>query len=375
MAEIAIDPNREQKARELAKKVRLLFVLESLLGLTFLLILLLSGLSEALRDALDVPFLAKVVLFFIIFMSSYTLISLPLTVYGDFILPKRFGLLTQNWKSWTGDRIKEFALGFLLSTAFIVAIYYFLESFSQIWWLLAFAMVTTFTIILSGLAPIIILPLFFKLERVKDTELRNRLIALSQRCHAGIQDIFQINLSSKTVAGNAVVMGWGRTRRIALGDTLLEQYSPEEIEVVIAHELGHHRHRDIARAIIIQSLLMLFIFYIVHLIVTWAIPLLNLESISDVAAMPLLVLSSGIITFIFSLPLKAYTRHIEQAADRYALAVTQSPNAYVSMLTKLTDQNLVESHPSKLVEYLFYDHPPYYKRVALASSYIQKEAI
>ena len=138
---------------------------------------------------------------------------------------------------------------------------------------------------------------------------------------------------------------------------------------------GHHQHRDIARAIVIQSTLILVAFYIAHVILNWAVPLLDMESISDVAALPVLVLSLGVLAFLFSLPLKAYTRHIEQAADRYALTVTENPSAFRSLLTKLTDQNLVEPYPSKLVEYVFYNHPPYYKRVALAPSYDKKEAL
>jgi STE24 endopeptidase len=199
------------------------------------------------------------------------------------------------------------------------------------------------------------------------------LISLVERSHTNIKDVFQIRLSSKTTAGNAMLMGWGNTRRIVIGDTMLQRYSPEEIEVVMAHELGHHRHGDIVRQIVVQSALMLLGFYLMNLTLNWAVPRLDMSGTSDVAALPLLALV-GAAFMLLLMPLSnAYSRHLEESADRYSLDTTKNPEAFAAMLTKLTDQNLSESEPSRWSELLFYDHPPYAKRVALANRYRKED--
>ncbi len=351
---------------------RLLF-LELALGAIFLLTVLLSGLSTGLRNLLDFPQSARVVLYFLILMISYGIISAPLSVYRGFVLPHRYGLSHQSWRSWLADEAKEVILGLALGTSLVVVIYLFLQAFPLTWWLMAFAFVTLVTVIMTRLAPVIILPLFFKLEPLAQPELRQRLLGLAERCQTKVKDVFQINLGSKTSTGNAMLMGWGSTRRIAISDTLLQRYAPEEIEVIMAHELGHQRHRDIAKTIVTQSALMLLGFYLISITLNWAVPILDFDGISDVAAFPLLALVLAAFAVALAPLANAYSRRLEVAADNYALATTGNAEAFATMLTKLTDQNLAEPKPSRLAELMFYDHPPYYKRVELARRYQNEE--
>jgi STE24 endopeptidase len=308
----------------------------------------------------------------LIVVASYAVISAPLDFYRGFILPHRYSLSRQSLKSWLADEAKGGILALTLGTALVVVIYLFLEKFPQTWWLLAFAFMVLVTVVLSNLAPVLILPLFFKTEPLADKELRERLLSLAERSHIKINNVFQIMLSSKTTAGNAMLMGWGNTRRIVIGDTMLQRYPPEEIEVVMAHELGHHRHGDIVRLMLAQSALMLLGFYLINLTLNWAVPRLDMSGISDVAALPLLALVGAAFALVLMPLSNAYSRHLEESADRYSLATTENPEAFVDMLTKLTDQNLAESEPSRWSEFLFYDHPPYSKRMELAKRY-QKE--
>ena len=368
MTEHTLDPQRQEQAREYSSKMRWLFFLEVALTVVFLLAVLLSGLSGAMRDFLDIVHPARVAAYCVIILLGYTIVSAPLTVYGGFILPRRYGLSHQKWGAWLADEAKEGVLGFVLGTGIIVVIYICLQSFPQIWWLLASAFMIISTVVITGLAPVLILPLFFKLEPLSDAALRQRLLALAKRCQTDVRDVFQINLSSKTPAGNAMLMGWGGTRRIAIGDTLLQKYTPEEIEVIMAHELGHHRHRDVARLITAQAALFLIGFYLSNIVLQQAIEPLGMNGISDVAALPLLILVLGAISLLLSPLLNAYIKYREEAADKYALDITQNPEAFISMITRLTDQNMGESEPGRWTELLFYDHPPYYKRLALAQS-------
>ena len=369
MSEHAPDPQRQEQAREYTKKTRYLLVIDLAFGAVYLLVILLSGLSENLRDLLDLTYAASIALYFLIIIVSYTILTMPLSYYRNFIIPHRFGLSHQSRSSWLTDKAKEFSIALILGTGLVVVIYLLLDNYPGLWWLFAFGFMILVTAILTRLAPILILPLFFKLEPLADGELRKRLLDLAQRCGTKVIDVFQIDFSTKTSTANAMVMGWGKTRRIAISDTLLQQYTPEEIEVIMAHELGHHRHRDIARLITAQSALMLLGFYLANLALRWAVPVLDFDSISDVAALPLLALALVAFAIVATPLANAYSRRVEKAADSYALTATANPDAFISMLTRLTDQNLSESHPGRWVELLFYDHPPYNRRVALADSY------
>ena len=369
MSEQTLDELRQKKAREYARITRRLFFIDLALGAIFLSVLLFSGLSSGLRNFLDFPQSARVALYFLIVVVSYGIVSAPLDFYRGFILPHRYGLSRQSLRSWLADEAKGVILALTLGTALVVVIYLFLETFPQTWWLLAFAFMVLVTVVLTNLAPVLILPLFFKTEPLADQELRKRLFSLAERSHIKIRNVFQIRLSSKTTAGNAMLMGWGNTRRIVLGDTMLQRYTPEEIEVVMAHELGHHRHGDIVRLMVAQSALMLLGFYLMNLALNWAVPRLDMSGISDVAALPLLALVGAAFALVLMPLSNAYSRHLEESADRYSLAATENPEAFAAMLTKLTDQNLSESEPSRWSELLFYDHPPYSKRVELANRY------
>jgi STE24 endopeptidase len=369
MSEQIPDELRQEKAREYAGITRRLFFVDLALGAVFLLVLLFGGLSSGLRNFLDFPQSARVTLYFLIVVVSYGIISAPLDFYRGFVLPHRYGLSLQSLKSWLADEAKGGILALTFGTALVVVIYLFLGTFPQIWWLLAFAFMVLLTVVLTNLAPVLILPLFFKTEPLVDQELHKRLLSLAERSHIKIRNVFQIRLSSKTTAGNAMLMGWGNTRRIVIGDTMLQRYTSEDIEVVMAHELGHHRHGDVVRLIVVQSALMLLSLYLIHLTLNWAVPRLDMSGISDVAALPLLALVGTVFSLVLMPLSNAYTRSLEETADRYSLATTGNPEAFATMLTKLTDQNLAEAEPGRWSELLFYDHPPYSKRVELAESY------
>ncbi|MFC2059145.1 M48 family metallopeptidase [Chloroflexota bacterium] len=373
MLQQSLDPQRQQQAREYARLTRRLFFAELVVSAAFLIVLLLSGLSGSLSGILDFPQPATVAIYFVIVMLSYAILSAPLGFYRGFVLPRRYGLSLRSRRSWLNDEAKSLILTLTLGCGAVVGIYQLIETFPQTWWLLAFAFVTLLSVVLTMLAPVLILPLFFKLEPLADSDLRERLIRLAGRCRTKIRDVFLINLGSKTTAGNAAITGLGSTRRIVLSDTLLGNYTPEEIEVIMAHELGHHRHGDIARFIVLQSALFLLGFYLADVVLNWAVPRLGLAGISDVAALPLLVIVLAAFTIAIMPLTNAYVRHCESAADRYALAATDNPVAFAAMLAKLTDQNLAESEPARWADLLFYDHPPYSKRVEQAWRYQRGE--
>ena len=177
-----------------------------------------------------------------------------------------------------------------------------------------------------------------------------------------------MNLSSKVTTANAMLTGWGKSKRIIVSDTLLQGYSGDEIEVTLAHELGHYSHHDIPRLVVIQAMVFLLAFYLAHLALEACLILFSFQGISDVAGIPGLILVLSACVLAFQLPLNWYNRHIELAADKFALELSGNPQGFVNLMTKLTDQNLSKAEPSKWVKLLFYDHPPYRERFKLARS-------
>jgi STE24 endopeptidase len=195
------------------------------------------------------------------------------------------------------------------------------------------------------------------------------LMNLAKRAQAQIAGVFTMDLSSKGTTANAMLAGLGKTRSIIISDTLLQQYTSEEIEVILAHELGHHLHRDIPKLIAVQAAMVLLAFYLADLVLKASLIPLDFQGIADVAAFPLLFLSLGAFGLIVTPLINAYSRYIETSADEAALELTAEPQAFITAMTKLTDQNLAVADPSRWVEFLFYDHPPYTKRVGLARRY------
>jgi len=250
----------------------------------------------------------------------------------------------------------------------VVAIYWLLAATPETWWLWAALFVILLSVVLANLAPILILPLFFKLRPLNDAELEARLVRLAQRAGAKVRSVFTMDFSAKSTGANAALIGLGNTRRIVLSDTLFGRYSPDEIGVILAHELGHQVHHHIPKLIAIQSASTLVGFCLAGLALGWAVPWLGYSSIADPAAFPLLALVLALFALLIGPLMSAYSRRLERSADSYALALSDNPAGFVQMMTKLTNQNLSESQPSRWVK-LFYDHPAYLERVALARRY------
>ncbi|MFB0545932.1 MAG: M48 family metalloprotease, partial [Anaerolineae bacterium] len=243
MVSETIDPQRQEKAKEYARIRRLLLVVDLSLAAALLLLFIFSGASSSLKEGitgLTEDDWAIVALYFAALFTLYSFLTLPLSYYSGFVLPHRYGLSTQTLRAWLWDQVKGGLLGLVLGTLVMEVIYYLLRAFPNHWWLLTGAFILFFTVVLSNLTPILIVPLFFKLTPASDEELVERLTRLAQRAGTQVQGVFTMDLSSKTKAANAALMGLGNTRRVVLGDTLYERYTPDEIGAILAHELGHH---------------------------------------------------------------------------------------------------------------------------------------
>jgi STE24 endopeptidase len=374
---MSIDAERQEKAKEYARLRHRLLALDLFISAAALVIVLASGLSARLRDgvtSLAPNFYVGVALYFVIGVVGYGILFMPLTYYRGFVLPHRYGLSTQNLRGWILDLVKGGVLALVLGGALVEVIYFLLLNVPPWWWLIASVVMLVFTVLLANLAPILIFPLFFKFKPLEDQELVKRLLRLAERAHTRVNGVYTMMLSDKTTAANAAFMGLGNTKRIVLGDTLYQDYTADEIETILAHELGHQVHNDIVWGIVAQTLLTLVGFYLANLVLVAGAAILGFTGIADLAAMPLLALALGAFGLV-TMPLgNWYSRQREYAADRYALETTRNPQAFIRAFEKLANQNLAELEPEPWVEWLLYDHPPIGKRLALGRAYAARLA-
>jgi len=225
-----------------------------------------------------------------------------------------------------------------------------------------------FSVLLSNLAPVLIMPLFNKFVPLGDEhqELAERLIKLAERANTKVRGVFKFDMSKRTKSANAALTGLGNTRRIILGDTLINEFTTDEIETVLAHELGHQVHRDIPFLITFGTLTTLVGFYLASLGMNWAVNYFGYTGVSDPAAFPALGAILGAYGLIM-MPLEnAVSRWRENMADDYALESTGKTEAFASAFTRLANQNLGEIDPEKWVVFLFYSHPPLGERIEKA---------
>jgi STE24 endopeptidase len=290
----------------------------------------------------------------------------PIDFWSSYIVEHQHQLSNQTLFGWFVRRLKGYLVGGILGIGLVSGLYLLIWKAGEWWWLWATAGWLAVTLVLGRLLPIVILPLYYRFNRLEDGELLTRLRALCAGTGLTVEGIYRLNLSEETRKANAALAGLGKTRRVLLGDTLLDSFTPEEIEVVFAHEVGHHVHRHLVKMIVYRVALSLIGFWLVDLVLRNAAPALGYQGFIDPAALPLVLLVLTVFGLILSPLGNALSRFFEVQCDTYALERTGQREAYRSAFTKLARMNKSDPDPHPAVVWLFYDHPPIRARLALA---------
>jgi STE24 endopeptidase len=369
----------EDKATRYNRLKRQVSVVSMVWGIALLCGLLLTGFTVTLRDAgawlaSDVApaawrDTATVVAYVALLALLNEVVALPLAFYSGFVLERRYELSNEKVSTWAVDQAKSFAIGLVFGGGAAALIYALIRVAPDRWWLPAGALFAVLIVGLTNLAPVLLLPLFYTIKPLEREALRTRLLTLAERAGARVLGAYEWGLSDKTRKANAALAGLGGTRRILVSDTMLAQYSEEEIEVVLAHELAHHVHGDIWKGILFESGLILAGFYLASRALAALAAPAGLASVGDPAGLPILLLAAGAVSLVMVPVAHAMSRAFERSADRFALDLTKNPSAFVSAMRRLAAQNLAEEHPSKIVRWLFYSHPPIRERIAAAQAF------
>lgn len=301
--------------------------------------------------------------------GGFRLLTLPLAWLGGFWLPRRFGLLHQPFHRWLWDAAKAAAIGGTLGLLAAEVVYGLLR-LTPWWWLWGAAVFLAGYALLALVAPIWLIPLFYRLTPLADSGLRTRLLALARRVGVPVTGVWVVDQSRKSRTANAAVTGLGRTRRILLFDTLLDRFTPEEIEAVLAHELAHQLHGDIRRGLLVQGALTLVSFWIADGALRAGVRWLSLDGPADIAGVPLFGLVLVVVS-LGALPLaNGWSRHVERRADRFALETIADPRAFIGSMERLATLNLAERDPLRLEEFFLYSHPSIGRRIAHARQFL-----
>ncbi|MDH4222352.1 MAG: M48 family metallopeptidase [candidate division Zixibacteria bacterium] len=341
----------------------------------FLILFLFLGLSAFLRHQVEKITRKRfwvIFLYSLIFILLAFIIGLPSSYYG-FHLEQKFQLSNQNFGQWFGEQLKAILVLFIIGLIIIEGIYFALKKAPKTWWIYVSVVFVFFTVVLVNLAPILILPLFNVYTPLPQGEVRDRLISLSEKAGVEVEDIFQMDMSKQTKKVNAALTGIGNTKRIILGDNIINEFTPEEIEFVIAHEMGHNVLQHIWKVIALSSFISAIGFLIIHLSMGRIIhrfrKSLKIENMADIASLPLFLLIFSIFSLVTLPVIPTYSRHIERQADKFAMDMTRNPDVAVVAFEKLAYKNLSDPNPHPVIEFLLYDHPPISKRIKFAETY------
>ncbi|MCG6914425.1 M48 family metallopeptidase [bacterium BMS3Abin03] len=336
--------------------------------ISFILVLLFIwlGYSQKLADYISLSFNEKY-LVFLVFIFSIGIVSsilfAPVNFYTGFYLEHKYKLSNQTFGKWLWENLKSSLVSLAIGIPILLVFYFTMNQFGDLWWL-PFGVVMFFvSVVLTQIFPVLILPIFYKLTPIDSNELKSKIEALASDAGIKIENIYKFDLSKNTKKANAAFTGLGETKRIILGDTLIDNYSNEEIETVIAHELGHYKKKHIVKNIIYGTVVSFLTFFIIALLYQKSLNWFGFLSITQIAALPLLALWSMLIGVI-QMPLgNILSRKFEYEADEYAIDSTKMPREFINTLEKLTEQNLGDKEPHPFVEWFFYSHPSIKNRI------------
>jgi len=343
--------------KEYHRQKNIYFVLSILFQITFFLVAASMDLSRVFHEPV----------YFVVLYAALQTVLWPIRFLSGHRLERKYGLSKQTFASWSGDTLKGQVLGLAVFVAGAWLFYVALRHWpSDWWWILALA-VFALSAFFSTVFPVWVLPLFYRSTPLAEPSLEERCRETLERCGLPPLPFFKLHLGQKTVRANAALAGFGPTRRVLLADTLLSGYTCEEVQMVVAHEIGHHVRKHILRSLLFEFFLCLAGFFVLFEI--WPTTALN-----DPATFPVLMI---VVTLANLLALPGYnllSRAHEKEADRFALGIYPDGGTFKTLMEKLADQNMADPEPSRWEEFVLYSHPSKRNRLRHAENFLKSLA-
>ncbi|MBX3413823.1 MAG: M48 family metallopeptidase [Pirellulales bacterium] len=307
---------------------------------------------------------------YVIVILLHECLSLPLSYYSGYVVEHRFGQSNQTLRAWWWKHAKSFVLAMVFGGVLFTGLFWVIWLTGAWWWLVATGAFFLVSVVVGQLAPVLIMPLFYKIERIDHPELTSRMDRLAEGTGLSIEGVYRFDMSSETSGANAMLAGLGRTRRVIMGDTLLEGFTPDEIEVIFAHEIGHHVFAHIRKLIVSGALSSVAGFWLCDFALRAWVERVEGHAIDyatlPVYTLPLLMLSLGVFSLVVGPLHNIVSRRFERQCDRYALTRTGNRAAYTSAFRRLARMNKSDPCPDPIEVFLFHSHPPIAERLAMA---------
>ncbi len=334
--------------------------------------LFLSRPASSLAFSVHSNFYAACGVFSCVFLAFMCAASFPLHLFSSFFVERRFGLSKQSFGGWLADEAKSTIIFLVLSVGCIEVFYLILRNFPLAWWAVCAGAWIFFTIVLTRLLPVLVIPLFFKYLPIEDRLLRETLGALADKAGVRLVDVCRIDLSRRTAKANAALVGLGKTRKVILADTLTEEFTTPEVTSVVAHEFAHLKYMHTWQLLAFSAVLTAAGFFLLSLVAKKLVVLTGASGLADFYLLPAYAFLMAVFGMAM-LPLQNFfSRKLERQADRYALDLTGEPREFISAMKKLASVNLAETVPSRVKKIFLYDHPPIEERIRMAEGYRER---
>ena len=346
-------------------KHRIVGLSRSALGLAFLgwLLFGMRGqfLDVVLSEGITSPFLLWLA-FFGIIGAFWEFISFPFS-FSSHQIERDYGLSKQKMGSWLWDKVKGMLVVSVLGTIALGIVFISVRWCQSSWWFVCATLFLLFSIVLAQLAPVILIPLFFKLKPMDATPLKERLLKLCQKFNVEVKEVYHLGLGEKTEKGNAAFVGLGKTKRILIGDTLYEKHSEDQVEAVFAHELGHQVHNDLWKGIGFSAVFTYLAFFAANTLANGGV----LSYFATEIDRPFGIFVFFILLSVVQMPVgvlqAAFSRYRERMADAFAAGKIGTAAPLADALEQLTLQNWSYFRPNAVLEFLTYSHPAPWRRI------------
>jgi STE24 endopeptidase len=310
-------------------------------------------------------FVAKGIVFAMLLVLAGTILEIPSSLYSSFVLEKKYGFNTMTPAIWLTDFLKSLAISSVLGAAVVATALLLVSAAPHFWWFWVWLFLLLFSLLLMYISPVLIEPLFFKFEPLKIEGLEHRIRDLAERAGVKVSRVFQVDASRRSTHSNAYFTGIGKVKRIVLFDTLIAQMTPEQIEAVLAHELGHWKKKHVLKSMLLFQFFSFVGLLLLSRFISWdGLPgVLHLTDASWYARALILGLVAKIIFFPGTAFTSYFSRRNEYAADAYAVELTRNASAMASSLVVLSRENLSNLHPHPWYAKFYYSHPPVVERI------------
>ena len=304
-------------------------------------------------------------LYWVQYLLVGTLLSFPLTVYEGYFREHKYGLATQTFGPWMGDQLKALLLGMVLGGLLVMLLFGVVRRFPRRWPVLGAAVSVVFLVLMLLIGPVYLLPIFYHPKRLEDPKITQPILSMARANGIPARDVYEIDESTKSTRMSANVSGIGSTMRITLNDNLLRRGSPEEIQAVMGHEMGHYVLNHIYSLVAFLTLVIVVFFAYLHWSLEWALKRWGekwqVRGVSDTAVLPLVALLGALYFFVLTPVSNNFVRSQEHEADMYGLNASRQPDGFAQAAIHLGEYRKME--PGPIEEWIFYDHPSGRRRI------------